>query len=164
MSEIRKQEFKRTDGGTVVAHYQRYIGGILLFEENFRIEVDPAGTVTRLHARLVPTPLGLYQAADRTPITRARVQEIARQELAGQDSPTFDEPKLMATWEPPYVLWYAGGRLGREHYHAWTLGIDASTGKIETRNCLDTRQYIRAPDPNAPSPCKAFRKGDEPKP
>ena len=164
MSEIRKQEFKRTDGGTVVAHYQRDIGGILLFEESFRVEVDPAGTVTRLHARLVPTPLGLYQATDRTSITRERVEEIAQQDLAGQDTPTFDAPKLMATWQPPYVLWYAGGRLGPEHYHAWTLGIDAFTGKIATRNCLDTRVYIRAPDPNAPSPCKAFQKGAEPKP
>jgi len=88
------------------------------------------------------------------------VEEIAQQDLAGQDSPTFDAPKLMATWQPPYVLWYAVGRLGREHYHAWTLGIDASTGKIETRNCLDTRQYVRAPDPNAPTPCKAFLKGE----
>jgi hypothetical protein len=159
MSEIRKQEFKRTDGETVVAHYQRYIGGILLFEESFRVEVDPAGMVTRLHATLVPTPLGLYQAADRTPITRERVDEVAHQALADQDSPTFDEPKLMATWEPPYVLWYAGGRLGPEHDHAWTLGIDASTGKIEKLTCLDTRVYIRAPDPNAPTPCKAFLKG-----
>lgn len=160
MSEIRKQEFKRTDGGTVVAHYQRYIGGILLFEESFRVEVDPVGTVTRMHATLVPTPLGLYQAADRRSITRTRVEEIAQQDLADQDTPTFDEPKLMATWQPPYVLWYAGGRLGPARYHAWTLGIDAFTGKIEKRACLDTRQYIRAPDPNAPTPCKAFLKAE----
>ena len=160
MSEIRKQEFKRTDDGTVVAHYQRYIGGILLFEESFRVEVDPVGTVTRLHARLVPTPLGLYQATDRRPIALERAEEIAHQELTDQDTPTFDEPKLMATWQPPYVLWYAGGRLGPEQNHAWTLGIDAFTGKIEKRTCMDTRVYIRAPDPNAPTPCKAFLKGE----
>lgn len=161
MAEIRKLEFSRTDDGVFIAHYQRFIGGIRLNEEVFRLHVDPVGTVTRLFATLVPTPLALYQAVDRTPIAKERVQAIVEQELAGQGPYTSNEPELAATSQPPYVLWQAGGRFGPPpQYFSWSLAIDAFTGKVEKRFCSDTRQYIRAPDPRVPTPCDAFLKGD----
>ena len=161
MSEIRKLEFSRTDDGLFIAHYQRFIGGIRLDQEVFRLHVDPAGTVTRLYATLVPTPIALYQAVDRTPIAREQVREIVEQELAAHGAHTSDEPELVATSRPPHVVWQAGGRFGPPPQHfSWSLALDAFTGRIEKRFCSDTRQYIRAPAPGQPTPCDAFLKGE----
>ncbi len=165
LSEIRELSLKFEDDvpqewlrGSSIIHYQRYIGGILLSQNIYRFNLDPAGIIKNFQATLVPVSADLYAAVKREKITEQEARAIVDRDLAElaiqKAGLVIDESTLAANWKAPHVLWDVRGTYEAEHDKVtWYYGIDALSGKIVRRSCATGREYLGAPSGDIASPC-----------
>ena len=114
--------------------------------------VDADGAIRHVHATLTPVSSDLYWAAKRKTMSKDEVMRIVERELTKSDqklAPTIREPKLFATWRPPYLVWGASGSLAGNP--AWGYNIDAFTGKILNKGCTQAESLV--PWPPGKTPC-----------
>jgi hypothetical protein len=114
--------------GWSLVTYHRRVGGLRLEGAVMQLEIDPAGRIQIVEGKLPPVPVELYDALSQPVLSRDEVMAITSRELvaAGRDPNLAKHPYLIATSNPPYVVWKVSSSVN--------LVIDASTGEVLERH------------------------------